>query len=203
MELIACDVHLTRHRAVVTVNLTEFNVTSHTLARYMQRHRKSPTHFLSTIIRPLRLSTLLSPGQAERGIRRMILPINGGLLVGSLSSVTLDEDEELLFPIRVVYDKNGSHDEDADFSAPQVGTWMKTYIDRDSLNRRQQGILDAIEQWEVAHRRGIEVASQAIMFGNARLEAGDSLEKLKDDVYGAAEGCRLLIDSPEWQYLEA
>ena len=205
MELMACDVLLTRHRALVTVNTSEFNVTSHALARYMQRHRKPHTHFFNTVIRPLRLSTLLSPVvQAANGDdTSIILPIDGGILVGSLCEAPVyDEGEEPLFPFAVAYDKTGAYDEEPNFPPQQVATWMKTYIDRESLNRRQQGVLDSIELWEATHRKGIEAVSQAVLFGNTRLLAGDSLEQLKADAFGAAEGCRLLIDSPEWRYLE-
>lgn len=198
MYLVACSLTLTRHNATILVNNTGFDVTPHLLARYMQRCRKSFAEFLATVSRPLRLSTLLAYSQAESGLSKIALPIDGGLMIGTLYRV----EDGAFPPIKVVFDKHGPHDEEAEVSAPEVAIHMRTFLDRDALNPRQQGILDGIEAWEAAHRRGIAASFEALTFGGARLDADYDFERLQADVTAAVEGCLDLVGSPEWRHLD-
>jgi len=202
MVFMACDVQVSRQQIVIFVNSTEFHVSTHLLARYMQRGRKSYINFLATVMRPLRMSALLSAGQVATPSDRIALPIDGGILVGT---VDVESSEDNAYPLRFTFDRNGcKHEIDRAhgiFSGRIVSTWMRSFIDRDSLNPKKHALLDSLEQWERNNQQGIDALYQALVFGCTRLRNGHTVEHIKTVVSKAVDECRGLVTSPEWQDL--
>lgn len=196
ITFMACDIGITRHKMVLFFNTSEFCMSPHLLARYMQRGRRELASFLSQALRPMRLATMLTPNEVDDG-SPVALPIDGGLLLGRAFIVEADR-----YPIQISYSKDGVSRDDGEERrglSSRILTDMRTFIHQDSLTGRKLAMLAALEAWEREHVEGITYWYEATMFGAARLTFGADGVGLKASVKAARDACRDLVSSPLWR----
>lgn len=201
VDFLACDLIMTRRSVELRLDVVNFSVTSHVLARFVQRGRGDEEDFFGGIMEPMRASALLSIAASHHDTQRMLLPHPSGFLLAE--SVVMDDpdDAERRMPCLIRYDATGKHVE-ADTPTNRgfrvmVKGW--SYVDADSATGVKAELHERTCAWMRDHAAGIGDWFDLVSFGSTGTTRTCGREQIGARLKAAVEAAQELSRTDCWR----
>ena len=200
---LGCELVLDRRSITLRVDSLDFAITSHVLARFMQRDQQGIPQFLGNLARAWSASVPLAVMNVTHGDGAgLALPHDRGLLLGNINIIPEDPEDERSMPLRITYDRDGKKTETLPIERAN-DKWravaeMRTFVDSDSLTNGKVEIARLLHRWEEDYREGISALAEGYIFGTTRIRRLGQEKVMAQAVEAACDATSALVQTPEW-----
>lgn len=201
IDFLACNLNVTRKNITLRLDVVDFSVTPHVLARFIQRGRGDAANFFAGLMPSMHAARLLAVAASKHPSGRLLLPHQKGFLLAHVEMSDDPDDDERKMPCVIRYDIRGKHVEPAEAvnRGHRIFANAWSFVDADSTTGPKAELHAETQAWMTRHQTGIRAWFDMMTFGSAGTTRAVNRDVINQALREAMAAAKEMGESPVWE----